>query len=220
MCGRFALYSSYPRLSQALRLSLSQPDLELVPRYNVAPGTWITGVWHQGPDTGPAFGQLWWGYRPAWAKEGAPQPINAKVETVATSRFFQAAFRRHRCLIPADGWFEWLPTEDGKQPYYLSRRDREPLFLAGIWAERIDGSPGCAILTEPARGAAREIHDRMPLALNEASLEPWLDPDLTDRETIRQVVRHLDAVHIEHWPVSRAVNKPGEGQGAVLINPA
>ena len=219
MCGRFALYSSYPRLSQALRISLEQPDPVLAPRYNVAPGTWVTAVWHNQADTKPTLGQLWWGYRPAWAKEGAPQPINAKAETVATSRYFQAAFRRHRCLIPADGWYEWLPTDHGKQPYYLSRYDREPLFFAGIWAERIDGSLGCAILTEPARGAALEIHDRMPLALDEASLEPWLDPDLTERETIRRVVRHLDAGLIEHWPVSQTVNKPAEGQGAELINP-
>ncbi|MGQ4879215.1 SOS response-associated peptidase [Billgrantia sp. LNSP4103-1] len=219
MCGRFALYSSYSRLSQALGLGLAQQNLELAPRYNIPPGTWITAVRRQELDSEPTADQLWWGFRPAWAKEGAPQPINAKVETVATSRYFHAAFMRHRCLIPADGWFEWLVTEHGKQPYYLSRRDREPLFFAGIWAERADGSPGCAILTEPARGAAQEIHDRMPLALNEASLESWLDPDLTDRETIRQVVRHLDAASIEHWPVSRAVNKPVEGQGAELINP-
>ena len=129
MCGRFALYSSPESVAQRLRLPASEQAW--VSRYNVAPGTWITGVWHQGPGTGPAFGQLWWGYRPAWAKEGAPQPINAKVETVSTSRYFHAAFMRHRCLIPADGWFEWLVTEHGKQPYYLSRRDREPLFFQG-----------------------------------------------------------------------------------------
>lgn len=77
-----------------------------------------------------------------------------------------------------------------------------------------------AILTEPARGSAAEVHDRMPLILDDASLEPWLDPDMTDRETIRHVVRYLDASLIEHWVVSRAVNRPGNDEDAGLINPA
>lgn len=155
-----------------------------------------------------------------WARGRAAQPINARAETVATSGYFKHVFARQRCLIPADGWFEWLATEIGKQPHYISRQDREPLAFAGIYTEREDGSLGCAILTEPARGSAAEVHDRMPLILDDASLEPWLDPDLTDRETIRQVVRHLDATLIEHWPVSRAVNKPGNDEQAALINPA
>ncbi|TFH84644.1 SOS response-associated peptidase, partial [Billgrantia azerbaijanica] len=81
----------------------------------------------------------------------APEPINAKSEGVATSRYFRAAFARHRCLVPADGWYEWLQVDGRKQPHYLARRDHEPLWLAGIWTERPDGAPGCAILTEPAR---------------------------------------------------------------------
>lgn len=160
------------------------------------------------------------GYRPKWAKGKAAQPINARAETVATSSYFKQAFARQRCLIPADGWFEWLATEAGKQPHYLTRADREPIAFAAIYAEREDGSLGCANLTEPARGIAAEVHDRMPLILDDASLEPWLDPDLSDRETIRQVVRHLDSGLIEHWAVSRAVNRPGNDEDARLINPA
>lgn len=120
---------------------------------------------------------------------------------MATSGYFKHAFARARCIVHADGWFEWLATETGKQPHYLTRTDREPIAFAGIYAERKDGSLGCAILTEPVRGTAAGVHDRMPLILDDASLEPWLDPDLTDRETIRHVVRHLDARLIEHWAV-------------------
>lgn len=113
------------------------------------------------------------------------------------------------------------PSRYGKPRWVRSTRtDREPVAFAGIYAEREDGSIGCAILTEPARGSAAEVHDRMLLILDDASLEPWLDPDLTDRETIRSIVRYPDAELLEHWPVSRAVNKPAEGQGAELINPA
>ncbi|MGR4068266.1 SOS response-associated peptidase [Billgrantia sp. C5P2] len=218
MCGRFAIYSKAPALSRALRIPLELSDV--VPRFNVAPGTWVMGIRQLEHDEPPEQLEFWWGYRPKWAKGKAAQPINARVETVATSGYFKNAFARHRCLVPADGWFEWIATETGKQPHYLTRTDREPFAFAGIYASREDGSLGCAILTEPARGSAAEVHDRMPLILDEASIEPWLDPDLTDRETIRNVVRHIDAGLIEHWTVSRAVNKPAEGQGTELINPA
>ncbi|MCH4563332.1 SOS response-associated peptidase [Halomonas sp. EGI 63088] len=214
MCGRFALFTDPPPVT--IRLGLPDPETGWAPRYNVAPGTWITGVRRTVFDAEPTIGDLWWGYRPAWAGSKAPQPINAKVETVATSRYFQAAFKRHRCLVPADGWYEWLPTVSGKQPYYLCREDREPLFLAGICAERADGSFGCAIVTEPARGIARNIHDRMPLALDDESLAPWLDPDLTDRDAISSVVRHLDAALVTHWPVSTRVNRPANDDPSLI----
>ncbi|MGM0985134.1 MAG: SOS response-associated peptidase family protein, partial [Pseudomonadota bacterium] len=103
-----------------------------------------------------------------------------------------------------------------KQPHFLCREDRRPLWMAAIWAERDDGAPGCAILTEPARGVAKEIHPRMPLVLDDESLEPWIDPDLTDRETIRNVVHHLDAALITHWPVSQRVNQPIEDDADLI----
>lgn len=217
MCGRFSQFDAYPRLAKRLRVAMN--DAAPLSRYNIAPGTWILGFRQTAYDRAPEPLDFWWGYRPKWAKGKAAQPINARGETVATSGYFKVSFQKQRCLIPADGWYEWLTTESGKQPHYITRCDREPLAFAGIYTEREDGSLGCAILTEPARGTAAEVHDRMPLILDDASLEPWLDPDLTDRETIRQVVRHLDAGLIEHWPVSRAVNKPAEGQGTELINP-
>lgn len=218
MCGRFALFSPYPKLADRIGLPALVEQLE--PRYNIPPGTWISAVRHPGAEEPPALDQLWWGYKPKWAGEKAPQPINATLEKVATSGYYKQAFSRGRCLVPADGWYEWLKTDAGKQPYFLCREDRVPLWMAAIWTERADGNPGCAIITEPARGSAEAIHGRMPLLLDDATLEAWLDPDLTDRETIRALVRHLDAGLITHWPVSRAVNKPGEGQGAELINPA
>ncbi|WP_192035149.1 SOS response-associated peptidase [Halomonas sp. YLGW01] len=208
MCGRYSLYD-YPRLSQAIRLipGLAGPEPH-APRYNVAPGTWILGIRRPEPDGAPMIDDLWWGYRPAWAGPDAPQPINARVETLATSRYFKGAFRHHRCLIPADGWYEWLPQAGGKQPYYLCREDRATLFLAGIWGAFADGTAGCAIVTEPARGNAREIHDRMPLLLNDDSLRTWLDSTLQERDAIRSAVHHLDADTLTHWPVSTRINRP------------
>lgn len=218
MCGRFAFFSPLSPLARKVGATL--PEREIPQRYNVAPGTWIAAVRQASENAAPSLDDLWWGYRPKWTKGSGNQPINARVETVATNGYFKSAFARHRCLIPADGWYEWIKNTSPKQPHFICRHDREPLFFAGIYAERDDGSMGCAILTEPARGTASEVHDRMPLILNDDSLEPWLAPDITDRETIRSLVKHIDADLIEHWPVSTAVNKPAEGQGEELINPA
>ncbi len=218
MCGRFALFSPLPQL--ASKVGASVPEQIMRPRYNVAPGTWIAAIHQLSDDSAPIVDEMWWGYRPRWAKGNGNQPINARVETVATNGYFKSAFSKHRCLIPEDGWYEWIKNTKPKQPHFICRKDREPLFFAGIYAERLDGSMGCAIVTEPARGSAEEVHDRMPLILDDDSLESWLAPDITDRETIRNLVRHIDADLIEHWPVSTAVNKPTECQGDELINPA
>lgn len=217
MCGRFALFSPPIRLSESLHLPFDYPVPELAPRYNVPPGTWIAAIRCESPDQFPVLDEMWWGYKPAWAMGKAAQPINARVETVATSRYFKGAFSNHRCLIPVDGWFEWLKTTTTKSPHYLCRTDREPFTFAGIYAECEDGSLGCAIITEPARGCAKEIHDRMPLILDNDSLESWLDPDLTDRETIRQAVRHLGARLITYWPVSPRVNRPTNDDATLIV---
>lgn len=164
----------------------------------------------------PTIDQLWWGFRPAWAGGDVPQPINARVETVATSRYFRGAFLHHRCVIPANGWYEWLPMATGKQPHFLCREDRDLLWFAGVWAEYADGSACCAIITEPARGAARDVHDRMPLALEDARLAPWLDAHLQDRDVIRAAVHHIPADQVTHWAVSPRVNRP-VNEGAELI---
>nr|WP_298522079.1 SOS response-associated peptidase [uncultured Halomonas sp.] len=218
MCGRFALYSPYPKF--ATKVGVTTISEELTPRYNVPPGTWITAIRRLSENEPPRVGELWWGYKPKWAKGKASEPINARAETVATSGYFKSSFRRHRCLIPADGWYEWDKAVTPKQPHFICREDREPLFFAGIYTEREDGSLGCAIITEPARGSAQEVHDRMPLVLEGESLKPWLDPDLTDRETLRNLVHHVDAKLITHWPVSTKVNRPNGAGDESLINPA
>ncbi|MAR72969.1 SOS response-associated peptidase family protein [Halomonas sp.] len=112
MCGRFALYADPVAVARALQLP-PPPDV-WTPRYNVAPGTWITGVRCPEPDTEPRFDSLCWGYRPSWAGEGGPAPINARAEKLDTSRYFRGAFHKHRALIPASGWYEWQPREGGK----------------------------------------------------------------------------------------------------------
>ena len=217
MCGRFTLFTPIPQLTEKVGAVL--PEHEIRPRYNVAPGTWIASIRQASEDSAPTLDEMWWGFLPSWAKGKGKQATNARVETVTTNNYFKAAFAKHRCLVVADGWYEWIKNTSPKQPHYLCRRDREPLYFAAIYEKREDGSLGCAILTEPARGSAVDVHDRMPLILNDDSLASWLAPDLTDKETIRNLVGHIDADLTEHWPVSTAVNKPSEGQGSELINP-
>jgi putative SOS response-associated peptidase YedK len=214
MCGRFALYADPVSVARALRLP--PPPETWTPRYNVAPGTWITGVLRYSADGDPLFDDIWWGYHPQWAGQSGPAPINARAERLDSSRYFRGAFHQHRCLIPADGWYEWLPGEGGKQPWFITREDRQPLFLGAIWAPFDDDTACCAIITEPARGIAKEIHDRMPLVLDHDSLEAWLDPELTERDAIRAAVHHLPAEALTAWPVSRRVNRAGE-EGSDLI---
>ncbi|WP_307725408.1 SOS response-associated peptidase [Halomonas cupida] len=218
MCGRYNI-NDMPSLDE-LRIILPLLEEIFTParRFNVAPGTSIPAVFLPDPEAPPQLDLLWWGYRPEWAGDNAPQPINAKAETVATSRYFKGAFSRHRCLVPANGWYEWITTDHGKQPHYITRTDNRQLWFAGIWARRADDKLGCAIITEPARGPARDVHDRMPLCLTDDSLSLWLDPDLSDRETIRRVVKHVEADVLTHWPVSQRIGNV-KNDDASLIEP-
>lgn len=205
MCGRYNLHDMPSLEELKVILPLLEEIFPPARRHNVAPGTDISAVFMPDAEAPPRLDALWWGYRPEWAGDSAPQPINAKAETVAASRYFKGAFAKHRCLIPANGWYEWITTAEGKQPHYITREDNRLLWFAGIFAPRADDKLGCAIITEPARGSARDVHDRMPLCLTDDSLPLWLDPDLTDRETIRSVVKHVDADAFTHWPVSKRV---------------
>jgi len=153
--------------------------------------------------------------------KGKPRQYkNARWESVAKSGLWLSSLRKRRCLIPVDGWYEWDKNIDPGEPYFLCREDRELLMLAGIWAERDDGKPGVAIITEPARGLAEEIHHRMPLALDDESIEPWLDPDLSDRDVVRNVTQHIDHRMLTKWRIHKTVNKASDKHGEELLNPA
>lgn len=192
------------------------------PRYNVAPGTHVPVLLRREEASGVTLEELWWGYHPHWAGKDAPTPINAKAEGVASSRYYANAFSRHRCVVPADGWYEWLNVNGRKQPHFICREDRQLIWLAGIWSTRPDGEPGLALITHDARGPAREVHSRMPLALDDGCLADWLDPQITQRDTIRTLSRPVPADRITHWPVSTEVNRVGNDHAELVapINPA
>lgn len=216
MCGRYALFTDPDKLRK--KLDLPSPPSDWQRGYNIPPGTDILGVRYSRSREQRVFERLWWGYRPHWAGDDAPEPINAKAENLEDSNYFRGAFHKHRCLIPADGWYEWQGTESGKQPYFFAREDREPVFMAGIWVMNPDDRPCCAIITEPARGQAADIHSRMPVVLDDNCLDTWLDPEVDDQETLRESMDRLHPETLSCWPVSTRVNRP-DNDDAELIEP-
>lgn len=220
MCGRFALHTPRSRIA-ARYFDLPLPVDDGHARYNVTPGTPITSVLGT-PEVPVSVGFSHWGFRPHWAKEDAPKPINIRAEKAATSPYFRSAFAHRRCLIPADGWYEWRRSASGKQPYYITLKEPaadEVVFLAGLWEPAGEGAGTCcAILTEPVSPAFAFIHDRQPVALDPECRWPWLDPGLSDRETLRKVARRLDPNRLIAVPVSSRVNRP-ENDDATLLEP-
>ncbi|MEX0386968.1 SOS response-associated peptidase [Spiribacter onubensis] len=227
MCGRFDLHAWPETVARAL--GVSAPFTGWDAHYNITPdrpiaaalpASLVDGRTGSGSPGKPVLDYAWWGFRPDWASDDAPGPINARAETVARSRYFRSAFRHQRCLIPANGWFEWEKTSTGKRPWYVTAPDDAVLFYAGIWAgSEHESGRCCAIITEPARGVAADIHPRMPLVLDRACWHAWLDTSLTERDAIRQAVHRLDPDNLRAWPVSTRVNRPSEDDES-LIEPA
>jgi putative SOS response-associated peptidase YedK len=146
--------------------------------------------------------------------------INLRAEKAATSPYFRSAFAHRRCLIPANGWYEWRKTESGKQPYYITLKNPdkdEVVFLAALWEPTGEGDDTCcAILTEPVSPTFAFIHDRQPVVLDPERRWQWLDPELSDRDTIRKVARRLDPDRLTAYPVSSRVNRPSNDDASLI----
>lgn len=183
MCGRYATSASNATLSELFDAS-DELNAELAPDYNVAP-TGAAPIVRARPATGERVLSLGrWGLVPAWAKDtkSAARMINARAETVATSRVYAEPFARRRCLVPADGWYEWSRLDQGragarKQAYFMTRRDGGTLALAGIWGVWRRGDESrmtYSVLTTAAVGDLATVHDRMPLLLPRRAWDAWL----------------------------------------------
>ncbi|MDP9093903.1 MAG: SOS response-associated peptidase [Actinomycetota bacterium] len=163
-----------------------------------------------------------WGLVPSWAKDrrGAAQMINARIESVATKPAFRNAFAKRRCLVPADGWYEWRVSESGrKQPMYMTPSDGHGLAFAGLyefWGPSGQTLTTCTIITSPAEGALAQIHDRMPLLLPRSSWSRWLDPTVQDPADLLVPWDEASGEHLELRPVATAVNSV-ENNGPALI---
>lgn len=177
MCGRFSLTTEPSKLAEHFDL----PTLpNLTPRYNIAP-TQDIAVIRNGESGNKDLAMLHWGLVPHWSKgpDSRYSMINARAETIAEKPSFREAFRKRRCLIPADGFYEWQPSKDGKQPFRITLPNEEPFAFAGLW-ESWRGEDGteinsCTIIVTEANKQVRTIHDRMPVILSPKHYEVWLN---------------------------------------------
>ena len=208
MCGRFSLSTAPDWVAEHFGLE-EVPDLK--PRYNIAP-TQDVAVVRQRPAGGKHLGLLRWGLLPASmpdAPGGAPL-INARSETVADKPSFRQAFLQRRCLVPADGFFEWKRVNGRKQPIYFTLRDHEPFAFAGLWERWVasDGHPveSCTILTTEPNALVLPVHDRMPLILEPAGYDAWLAHDSDPERDLVPLFRPYSGGQMESYPVSPMVN--------------
>ncbi len=210
---QYTLTTPVGRLAEEFGLDAS--SVELPANYNVAPTQEVAAVLEE--DGGRRLEVLRWGLIPPWAD--APQMgsrmINARSETAPEKPSFRRAFRERRCLIPADGFYEWRRTNGAKQPYYIRMKEGRPFAFAGLWESwKDDGGPeirSCAILTTKPNALAGEIHDRMPVILPAGSYDVWLEPE-ADRDELYGLLAPYPEDEMEAYPVSRFVNSPSNNE--------
>lgn len=220
MCGRFTLTGSDPGVLRQ-RFGL-QEDPPLAPRYNIAPGQQVLTV-RRREQSRRAELDLW-GLVPHWADSPAVgyKLINARAESVAAKAAYRDAFRRSRCLIPADGFYEWAKTDSGKVPHWITLTDHGLFAFAGLrsaWrTPDEEWLPTCSIVTTTANSLVAPLHDRMPVILDPAAEELWLDPE-ADPADLQELLVPYDAVRMGEMAVSRAVND-ADNEGPDLVLPA
>lgn len=216
MCGRFTLRTPPAVLIQQFGLTLVPDELShLGPRYNIAPTQSVLAV-RPLPDSGREGVFLHWGLIPSWADSPSigNRMINARGDTVHQKPAFRHSFRRQRCLVPADGYYEWQKQAEGKkQPYLFHLPGEEPFAFAGLWEHWQSRDPGgpviesCALITTEPNALASTVHDRMPVILQPRDYDAWLDPQ-TDPARLRQLLLPFTDEVLTAEPVSTYVNKP------------
>jgi len=211
MCGRFALSENPLKFAEHFNLSVA---VDLSPSWNIAPSSRICTI----TDDSEGLRQLHmmkWGLIPSWAKDATigNKLANARGETIAEKPSFRSAFKYHRCLIPASGFYEWK-TENGiKFPWYISLKSGEPMAFAGLW-ETWHGKEGeviesCCIITTDANQIMEPIHGRMPVILDPDQWTTWLSHQEHQKDTLLPMIHPHDPESMQAWPVSREVNRVG-----------
>jgi len=213
MCGRFVLTQSSEAIADTFKVEV--PDF--LPRYNIAPSSAIAAILEIDEVGKREFVYLRWGLIPSWAKDPAIsyKLINARSETVSEKPSFRYAFKHRRCVILADGFYEWQRTEGSKakkQPYYFTLKDSQFMAFAGLW-ERWESSEGdlinsCTILTVGANELLQPIHDRMPVILPPPDWDTWLDKSITRGDRLQPLLKPLASELMESHAVGTKVNSP------------
>lgn len=215
MCGRYTLASPVGVVADLFAIDPGNAPAALTPRYNVAPTQAAPVVRITRPGGPRTLELLRWGLIPSWAKEAAigNRLINARGETLAEKPAYKWSFKKKRCLVAVDGFYEWKPEGKAKQPFLIHREDGRPFAFAGLWSswkspegETIDTF---AIVTTSPNGLLEPIHNRMPVILAPESFDLWLDPKVEDTERLQALLTAAPEAGFTAVPVSRAVNNPG-----------
>ncbi len=218
MCGRYTLKTPTNVLAEWFEIEESPSSL--TPSYNIAPTQEVAAVIE---DDKRKLEMFHWGLIPSWAKDPAigNKMINARAETVHEKPSFRSAFKKRRCLILADGFYEWQKTDSGKQPFYIHMKDGSPFAFAGLWEDWKNGEEirSCAIITTDANDLMGEIHHRMPVILHPENYEMWLDPSFDEKEPLTALLKPYPDEAMEAYPVSRRVNRPANNEPS-CIEPA
>ena len=219
MCGRFRQTRSRKQLEDIFSgrfdaEGLNGNDLEIAPHYNIAPSQKIVTVRQPRDQPLRRLSLMRWGLVPQWAKEikVGYKNINARAETAATTPAFRDTFKSQRCLIPADGFYEWQKGKNGKQPYMFEIAHHENFAFAGLWDQWRDAEKNiiesCAILTTKPNQLVAGIHDRMPVILDPDAYDLWLDPAFSNTAELTAMLKPFPSGRMRGYPVSARVNDP------------
>jgi putative SOS response-associated peptidase YedK len=211
MCGRFTRKENFQHLAEQLGIKVLPP---LSPRYNIAPSQLVACVRTNIESEQRECTELKWGLVPSWAKDPSigNKLINARGETVAEKPAFRKAFKQQRCLVLADGFYEWKQDGKTKQPYYVRFKDQRLFAFAGLWERwkenEADPLETCTIITTAPNAVMESIHHRMPVILASKDYADWLDPSLQAVERVNALLRPYPPEEMETYPVSQLVNSP------------
>ena len=210
MCGRFSLHSPESQIREAFNLDHTEP-LGLEPRYNIPPSQEIPIV--RDTETSREMVMAQWGLVPHWSKESKTKysTINARIESVAEKPTYRTPFKRQRCLIPADGFYEWKLVNGNKVPHHIRMKNGSVFAFAGLW-DRWEGDgktlDSCSIIVMPANEVMKPIHERMPAIIAPAHYDYWLDSRITEKQEIMQYLNSAPSSQLTAYPVSTWVNVP------------
>jgi len=211
MCGRFSLATPVTEVAAAFGAEPLSDLTPFSPSWNVAPQTQVPVITQHGVhgdgDVPRHLRTMKWGLRPSWAKASHHEPINARIESVREKPMFRSAFERRRCAVPADGWYEWMTTPQGKVPWYHTRVDGTCALMAGLWDTWThDGRSveSFALLTQPANEDCTQVHHRMPVLIEGQELDAWLakgrvppapQPNTVQKHAVGREVNRTSANH-------------------------
>lgn len=210
MCGRFTL--SKPKKIKSKELKIKEAEVDLLkPRYNIAPSNLVAGIRNEKERH---IEPLRWGLVPSWAKDESigARMINARAETLTEKPSFKGLLNKHRCLVLADGFFEWAEGPRGKQPYFIHMKSGDPFTFAGLWSHwknpKGEEVKTCTIITCAPNHLMEKIHNRMPVILDAEARDIWLDPNNQDAAILTALLKPSPESEMEAYPVSTMVNKP------------